>query len=1116
ENVAQTAKFDLTFTAVELAQKTFFSIQYCAELFKKETIERFIMYFKKIVRSIVNEPGIKLQHTDIIPEQEKERLIVVFNNTDEVYSIDKTIYHLVEEQVERTPDYIALSVLSVRPVRLSYRELNKKSNQLAYVLRGKGITHNAAVALMIRRSTEMIVSILGILKSGGAYLPIDYSYPRERKQRMLKDSAAKLLLMEGNEGFENIGACESIDIRDKDLFNGNTQNPGIENRGDDLIYTIFTSGSTGLPKGSGVYHRGFMNLMHWYVKEFALNSRDSVLLLTSLSFDLTQKNIYAPLSVGGILHIPGSDYFEPSALLQKLWKNRVTWINCTPGMFYKLIEVKEDRNLLSGLRYVFLGGEPISVKMLLGWLESAECNAELVNTYGPTECTDVCTYYRLSDWKHYREGAVPIGKPIYNMQLYVLNRDLQIIPMGAAGELFIAGAGVGAGYLNHGQLTCEKFVKISLTGNRPVESYRTGDLARWLQTGNIEFLGRIDHQVKIRGFRVELGEIEKCLLNYPGINEAVVWAREEGGGDKSLCAYIVSHKKCDATGIREFLAKELPGYMIPSYFVQLEKIPLTSNGKVNGKALPKPELDLGEIYTAPRNEMEEKLVEIWAGVLGKGTVIDRIGIDASFFELGGHSLKATVLAARIHKELNVKLPLAELFKNPTIRGLAEYIRGNAADIYESIMPVEEKEYYGLSFAQQRMYILQQMDLNNTAYNMPEIIPLTEEIDIDRLEGPFKKLLKRHDSLRTSFHMTGDQPVQVVHPGVDFKIEKFEEPVVYRFVRAFDLSQAPLLRVGQFKSCEGKNYLAVDMHHIISDGVSHQILREDFTALYEGKELPPLRLQYKDFAQWQNSPKEIQRLDGQMSYWLKEFAGEIPVLELPMDYPRPISQSFAGNSIDFEIATEDTRALNKIALQGGATLFMVLAAAVNILLSKLSGQEEIIVGTPMAGRRHADLEKIIGMFVNTLALRNFPAGDRTFKEFLADIKERVLMAFENQEYPFEALVDKVAVKRDMGRNPLFDVMFVLQNMYPGIIDGSEEAQSETDKNMAHTAKFDLTFTAVEIGRKTLFSIQYCTKLFKQETIERFSYYFKKIVSQIIGNPGLKLRDLEIIPDEERRR
>ncbi|MCU0290276.1 MAG: condensation domain-containing protein, partial [Acidobacteria bacterium] len=614
--------------------------------------------------------------------------------------------------------------------------------------------------------------------------------------------------------------------------------------------------------------------------------------------------------------------------------------------------------------------------------------------------------------------------------------------------------------------------------------------------------------MKIRGFRIEPGEIENCLLKHKLIKEVVV-VTEDHGKDKSLAAYFVSTGEIDEMELKQYLSKQLPDYMVPSYFVSLDKIPLTPNGKVDHSALPKPGLKVGANYTAPRDQIEFELIKICSGILAKDAahasqLETTIGIDDNFFQLGLHSLTAAVWVSRIHKKLNAVIPLAELFRTPTIRGVSGYIRSTASKtVYESILPIEEKEYYVLSFAQQRMYILQQMDLNSTAYNIPQWVPFNEEIDIHRLLETFKKLIKRHDSFRTSFHMIGDQPVQKIHSDVVFEIEKTGWP---DFVRPFDLSQAPLLRVGLV---EGNRSLLIDMHHIISDGISHRVLQEDFNRFYEGKELPPLRIQYKDFAQWQNSPEEISRIHQQMLYWLEEFAGEIPVLELPLDFPRPLVQGFEGAGILFEFSIDQTRSLNEMAQQAGATLFMLLMALINILLAKLSGREEIIIGTPTAGRRHSDLEKIIGMFVNTLAILNNPIGEQTFTDFLSGVKERMLMVFENQEYPFEALVDKLALKRNTGRNPLFDVMFSWQNM-------DLEYNLKTDSQYEYQiAKFDLTFTAVEINRELFFSIQYCTKLFKKETIQRFITYFKNIIDAAIQNKDQRISEIEIISEIEKR-
>ncbi|MDQ1355258.1 MAG: hypothetical protein QG657_5568 [Acidobacteriota bacterium] len=1147
-----TSKFDMNLTAVEIGERLFFTLEYSTHLFKPVRIERIIGYYKNILEVLSRDTGLKIAEIEIMGKEEQEAVLKLSRGMADDYEGMTTVHRLFEEQAARTPDNIAVIGQTVRTkhlrflenknaspapiIQLSYRELNEMSNQSAYRLREKGVGSDSAVGLMVERSVEMIIGVLGIMKAGGAYLPIDSELPGERKRYMIEDGEVRCLVVSDDTediGDEIINRLEVIDLRQENIYRRDNSNLEYIGNGSDLVYVIYTSGSTGKPKGVMVEHRNLLNLLKFQFKYTNIDC-SRILQFSTISFDASFHEIFSVFLSGGQLYLVNKEIRTNIPELFRLIEMNVITTVFLPISFLRVIFKEEEyiKRLPRSIRHIQTAGDQVVISNnFRKYLR--ERKVYLHNHYGPSE-THVVTTLTI-----YPEGDITelpsIGKPVINTGIYIVDKWGHFLPQGVAGEIWIGGVQVGRGYLNRPELTAEKFIIIhhhsSFTIHHPI-LYRTGDLARLLSDGNIEFLGRIDHQIKIRGFRVELGEIESRLLNYPGIKEVVALVREEGSGDKYICAYAVSDREYEIAGLREFLSKKLPDYMIPSYFVRLEKIPLTHNGKVNRKALPKPEINVGESYTGPRNEIEKKLVELWAEILSRdglhGSQLQTsIGIDDNFFQLGGHSLKATILASRVHKELNVNFPLAELFKTPTIRGLSEYIRGRGEEIYESIMPAEEKEYYVLSFAQQRMYILQQIDLNNTAYNMPGIILLSEEVDTEKLEESFKKLIKRHDSLRTSFHMIGDQPVQKVHEEVDFKIEKYKESDVHRFVRAFDLSCMPLLRVGELKTMEGRNYLVVDMHHIISDGISGQVLREDFMALYEGKELLPLRIQYKDFAQWQKSPKEVERLHRQMLYWLKEFEGEIPLLETPLDYPRPLSQSFEGKSIDFEISTEETRSLNEMALQGGATLFMVLVAAVNILLSKLSGQEEIIIGTPIAGRRHPDLEKIIGMFINTLVLKNYPIGDRTFNEFLEEVKERVLLVFENQEFPFEGLVDKLSLKRDVGHNPLFDVMFAMQNMNTVSTDPGDGTPSETGpsvqpafpkeyENIIQAAKFDLTFTAVERGQKTFFSIQYCTKLFKKVTIERFIIYFKKIVSIAIKEPGIKITDIEIISEEEKKR
>ena len=900
-------------------------------------------------------------------------------------------------------------------------------------------------------------------------------------------------------------------------------NPGPLSQPGDPVYAIFTSGSTGKPKGASVYQRSFVNLLNWFVKGFSLTRTDRVLLLTSFSFDLTQKNIYAPLMVGGTLHISPLSRYDPQVVRQEIVMHRITWINCTPSMAYALCDFcgEKDWEKLSSLRYLFLGGEPIALVRLKRWIQSGYCQAEIVNTYGPTECTDICAYYRLKPSGKDVEAPVPIGRPIDNVRLFVLDQDLRPVPIEVAGELFIAGTGVGAGYIDNPGLTAEKFLTPSLPGGRKKRLYRTGDQVKWLPDGNIEFLGRNDHQVKIRGYRIELGEIENQLMNHSDIKEAVVTAAAEADetSDKCLYAYIVSAKELTGTELREFLAKELPAYMIPASFIRLDNIPLTPNGKVNRNALPNPGVKAEDAYAAPLGEVEARLVDFWSEVLG----IEKrmIGRNSNFFYLGGHSLKATALVSRVHRALQTKIPLSVIFNAPTLKGMAQHVKQAQENRYASVEAAEKKEYYPLSAAQKRLYILQQLELNSKAYNVPQVVTLEGDVEMERLGQTFKKLTARHDSLRTSFEMTGAHPVQKIHESLDFKIAYSEaeeeantvQSIINNFFKPFDLSRVPLLRVGVIKLSARKTVLIMDLHHIITDGFSQDILTRELIPLHHGRELPPLKLQYKDYSEWQYGVKQQESLKRQESYWLAIYQDAIPVLTLAHDHIRPRVQDSQGGDIAFVVTGEQLKGLKTLASEQEVTLYMVLLALYYVLLTKVSGQEDIVVGTPVSGRNHSDLEPIVGIFVNTLALRNYTLPARTFTQFLGEIKVRTLEAFDNQDYPFEELVDKLKIERNSGRNPLFDVMFTFETQnrdFEGILaDINLNIKPSGYEN--RTSKFDMILSAVEEEHDLHFNIEYSTTLFKKETIERFAAYFKDIVTAVLQNSNVKLKDIEISLD-----
>lgn len=1089
-------------------------LEYNTGLFKEESMKRFIGSYKYLLNKYIDNPDIKISDIEILNEEEKSRVLNEFNNTYMEFPKDKAVHELFEEQVGKTPNSVAVVY---EDKMLTYKELNKIADKLAWKLREKGVGPDSIVGVMIERSVEMVAGIMGVLKAGGAYLPIDPEYPADRIKYMADDSGANIILIYKNHN-EDIGIDKEKIFDIGYILDNQGKLEGslnIKYRLDRPIYVIYTSGSTGNPKGAIVKSNSFTNLINWYTKDFEIGEEDNILLIAPVSFDLAQKNLYATLVKGGKLCIFPDNTHDYAKALQIIEKERITIVNCTPSAFQLLIGTSEDYSELKSLRYVFLGGEPINTAKLLEWANSEYYHAEIVNTYGPTECTDIATYYRLPNDRLAVMTNVPIGKPIDNIKLYVLDNENNLKGIGQLGELCISGISVGSGYLGSPELTAEKFV------DNPFEPgtkmYRTGDLTRWLDDGNIEFLGRIDHQVKISGYRIETGETESCLIKHEQIDEAAVVAREDESGMKYLCAYIVGAFKQSVNELREYLGKELPKYMIPSKFVKLERMPLTPSGKIDRKALPEPEENLlsENEYEAPRNELEERLVSIWKEVLG----VEIVGVNNNFFDLGGHSLKAASLVAKIHRVLDVQVPIREIFNSQTIRELSNYIISLEENIFSNIEVIERNDYYELSSAQKRIYTLQQLDIEGTSYNIPGVLEIEGELDVERLRYAFKKLIARHESLRTSFHFIDEGVVQKVHDYVDFEIEYTEaveevaSQIVKKFVRAFDLSKVPLLRVGLIKVRPDKYMLIYDMHHIISDGVSIVILVEEFAKLYEGKELPELKIQYKDYAAWQNKTMKKEVLMRQEEYWVKEYEGEIPVLNLLTDYPRPMIQSFEGDKVHILFDRSITKNIRKLAKETETTLYMILLANLSILLSKYSGQEDIIIGSPIAGRPHADLENIIGMMANTLAIRSQPEGKKTIREFLEEVKIKALSAYDNQDYQFEELVERLNIRRDVSRNPIFDVMLVLQNTGNTDleIEGLNINRYASENKIS---KFDITLNVVEKVEAIEIELEYSTNLFKRETIERFGNHLKNVAIRILENLDIKISEIDMLTEEEK--
>ncbi|WP_105981064.1 bacitracin non-ribosomal peptide synthetase BacC [Bacillus paralicheniformis] len=1068
-----------------------------------ETLEKHII---TVAEQVAEDEAQTLQDINLVSKEEQQRILDTFNDTKTDYPKDKPLHELFEEQAMKTPDQTAL-VFGAQ--RMTYRELNKKANQTARLLREKGIGRGSIAAIIADRSFEMIIGIIGILKAGGTYLPIDPETPRDRIDYMLENSGAALLVTTDSllQPFD----IKTVDLRSDELHLLSGENLPRVNCSSDTAYIVYTSGSTGTPKGVVIPHYSAARVVK-NTNYIDITEDDAILQLSNYSFDGSVFDIFGALLNGAsLVLIEKETVLNTHELAEVIEKERVSVMFITTALFNTLADI--NIGCLAKLRKILFGGERASIPHVRKVLDHVGRD-KLIHVYGPTESTVYATYYFINEIDE-KADTIPIGSPLANTSVLIMDEAGKLVPIGVPGELCIAGDGLSTGYLNREELTAEKFIPHPfIPGER---LYKTGDLAKWLPDGNIEFIGRIDHQVKIRGFRIELGEIESRLEMHEDINETIVTVREDGENRPYICAYITAKREISLDELKGFLGEKLPDYMIPAYFVNMDKLPLTKNGKVDRKALPEPDRTMGaeSEYEAPRNETEEKLAAIWRDILK----VEKAGINDHFFELGGHSLKAAAMAARIRKELKAEIPLGQIFKTPTIKGLGEYIRSTKDSVDSSIKKVEEKEYYRLSSAQKRLYILGQIEGSGLSYNIPFTMKVKGSFDIRRFENALQIVIQRHEALRTSFLMADGEPVQKIEKEVDFSIKSSEieslsiQEIIKQFVRPFDLKKAPLFRTEVVKVDDEEHIILFDMHHIISDGASMGVLTKEICDLYGGKELEPLSLQYKDYSEWQRDFYQKDEMKRQKEYWLNIFKGEIPVLNMPTDYPRPQMHSVEGDRIGFAIDGELTKKLKRIAKNNGATMYMLLLAAYTVLLRTYSGQEDLIIGTPIQGRKHHELKHVIGMFVNTLAMRNHPKGDKTFAEFLQDVKETALKAYENQDYQFDDLVEQLDLERDMSRNPLFDTMFVLQNLEKADaeIEGLTFEPFESD---IHISKFDLTLSAIEKDSKIEFDLEYCTKLFKRETVERMAAHFVRALEDISNRPDKRLDQIEAMSEDEK--
>ncbi|NET02964.1 MAG: amino acid adenylation domain-containing protein, partial [Sphaerospermopsis sp. SIO1G1] len=1106
-------------------EKLIIKISYDSSRFDEETIKRMLGHLITLITAIVTNPQVKINELPILTEKEKQTLLVTWNNTEIAYP-EKTVTQLFREQVEKTPDAIAVVCENQR---LTYDELNKKANQLANHLISLGIGTDTLVGIYIERSLEMIIGILGTLKAGGAYLPIDTEYPPERVNFMLDDAKINILLTQenlkqqiGNQQITKICLDTEWQIIDLNI----QANLNVEITSNHLAYVIYTSGSTGTPKGVEIIHQGLTNLVNWHQKQFNITKADKATQLAGTGFDAAVWEIWPYITAGATLYLVRKEILTAPEQLQKwLTENHITVSFVPTPITQELLKLNWEKQ--TPLRYLLTGGDKLTQH------PTEKIPFSVVNNYGPTENTVVTTSCILEAQK---QQALPsIGKPIDNTKVYILDKHLKPVPIGVPGELCIGGLGIAKGYLNRPDLTAKTFIANPFDHGK-TKLYKTGDLVRYLADGKIEYIGRSDNQVKIRGFRIELGEIETALSQNAEIQASCVIVREDKSGDKRLVAYIVSEAKLTTSELRQYLKDRLPGYMIPSAFVYLESLPLTANGKIDRRALPAPTVDteIANNYVAPRTPTEEILTTIWQQVLK----LETVGIHDNFFELGGHSLLATQLVSRIRDSLQIEISLQTVFAETTIAQLGKVIEQLQKQELQlaapTILPRGENAEIPLSFAQQRLWFLDQLEPLSSSYNLPAALKLTGKLSIPTLDISLQEIINRHEALRTKFTAGAGTANQFIQQQTNWELSTIdlqhlplEEAEVagqkllqQQAIQPFNIAEDFLIRATLVVLSETEHLLLICMHHIVSDGWSMGVFVAELVTVYNAylqnqpSPLTPLPIQYADFAIWQRNWLQGEVLEQQLNYWKQQLETASKFLPLPTDRPRPAVQTFAGSYQEFALSQELSNQLIALSQKQGVTLFMTLFAAYNVLLYRYTGQTDILVGSPIANRNQREIEGLIGFFVNTLVFRTELSANPSFNELLTQIRSTALSAYAHQDLPFEMLVEALQPERDLSYTPLFQVMFILQNAPMSNVELTDVEVSALAIETT-TAKFDLTLSMEQTATGIRGGWEYNTDLFDSSTIEKMTGNLTTLLSAIVASPQTRINQLPILTTTEQQ-
>jgi natural product biosynthesis luciferase-like monooxygenase protein/amino acid adenylation domain-containing protein/FkbM family methyltransferase len=1116
-----TSMFDLTLGLESADDGLAGRLEYATALFDADTAARMAEHLGVLLDAAAAAPDTPLSALPLMAEAERAA-IGQWNATDRAWPAGPRVHDLFAAQAERTPDAPALVH---RGETLSYAELDARANRLAHHLRRLGAGVETRVGVCLDRTPDLIVSLLAVLKAGGAYVPLDPAYPRERLGWMMEDADVRLVLTTAELAARLPDTAEPIpvdilrDALDAESADAPESGAGAEN----LSHVIFTSGSTGRPKGVMIRHASVVTLLQWMRETMADEERESVLASTAVSFDVSVAEIFGTLCWGGKLVLVDNALELPAVADQQ-----IRYASMVPTAAAELLRAGA---IPPSVRTFNLAGEALPNDLAQA-LYALGTVRTVRNVYGPTEDTTYSTCSLV------QRGAdrVLIGRPLANTRTYVLDERLQPAPVGVPGELYLAGDGVARGYAAQPALTAERFLPDPF-GPVGARMYRVMDRARWTAGGELEYLGRTDFQVKVRGFRIEPGEVETALRSHPSIRHAVAVVREDAPGDRRLVAYLVAGEGAEVPSpaeLRAHLKARLPEYMVPSAFVALEELPLTSSGKVDRRALPAPEgsAGAGAPYVAPRTEDEERLARLFAEALGT----ERVGIHDDFFAVGGHSLLAMRVVTRLREALGVELPVRALFESPTVAELAPRVaalRHAAPDGGAPLRPVARTGALPLSFAQQRLWFIQQLDPASTAYNMVGLTRLEGELDVGALRSALDALVERHEVLRTVFSLVDGNPVQRVLPAAPVALEtddlgevdpsawdaETERRARAEQARPFDLAAGPLLRVRLLRLAPDRHVLLLVMHHVISDGWSRGVMVREISALYtafatgEPPALPPLAVQYADYAVWQRERMQGAVLEDQLAWWTRRLEGAPPALALPTDHPRPAMLSFAGRTHRFRLPDEGADALRALAREEGATTYMVLLAAFNTLLARYTGQDDLVVGTPVANRGRGETEALVGFFVNTLALRTDLSGDPSFRQVLARVRETALGAYAHDELPFERLVEELHPDRGLSRTPVFQALFVLDEspLRPFRLPGLVLVPVEVEPG---TSMFDLTL-GVERGENGMEArLEYATDLFDAATIERMAEHFGALLRAVAAAPDAPVSSLTLAADAER--